>query len=354
MQVIDADGHVEESEAIFKLLEPEWQPRRPLPLTFSADTVYNTRNAVWLIDSRVYPRWIGKDTVQFSTPTTMERAKQKPVAVGAQELTDVAARLRDLDRLKIDIQVVYPTMFLATTTDDIEFEAALFRAYNTFMGGVFKQSGGRIRFSALVSTRDSRLAAEEARRAKELGAASVFLLGFAWNNALGDRPMWPLYEEAAALDLPVCIHFGWGNPAFTALFDLANNFNSGAIPVLMAFFSVMTSGVMEQLPRLRFAFLEAGSMWLPYLLGEVQKNGGKDPAAYFREGRAYISCEASDDVPYLVRYIGEDAIVAASDYPHADVFSEEDMVKSFNAREDLSASLREKLLSANARALYRF
>lgn len=37
MRVIDADGHVEESAAMFERLEPEFYPRRPLALGFATD-----------------------------------------------------------------------------------------------------------------------------------------------------------------------------------------------------------------------------------------------------------------------------------------------------------------------------
>ena len=48
--IIDADAHVEESEAMFDRLDKEFRPRRPLPVRFATDTVYGKYNAVWLID----------------------------------------------------------------------------------------------------------------------------------------------------------------------------------------------------------------------------------------------------------------------------------------------------------------
>jgi len=49
---------------------------------------------------------------------------------------------------------------------------------------------------------------------------------------------------------------------------------------------------------------------------------------------------------------GEYHIVLASDYPHADSFREENMVKAIMDREDVPLRVREKLLSANAQSLY--
>src|SRR5712692_519540 len=171
MPVVDADGHVEESVAMFGLLDKEYYPRRPLPLTFDTDTVYGGWNAVWFIDGDTYPKVVGRGGSRFVTPTTMELAKQKPVSIAAQELTDVPARLRDLDRMGIDYQVIYPTLFLTTTAEDVELETALLRTYNTFMAEACANSGGRLRFAALVPIRDVQASVRELRRANELGAA---------------------------------------------------------------------------------------------------------------------------------------------------------------------------------------
>ena len=48
--IVDADAHVEESEAMFERLDKEFRPRRPLPVRLDRDTVYGKYNAVWLIE----------------------------------------------------------------------------------------------------------------------------------------------------------------------------------------------------------------------------------------------------------------------------------------------------------------
>ena len=61
MTVIDADGHVEESKAMFSLLEKEFYDRRPLALGFDQDTIYGPNNAVWFFSNRIDPigMWFG-------------------------------------------------------------------------------------------------------------------------------------------------------------------------------------------------------------------------------------------------------------------------------------------------------
>lgn len=358
MVVIDADSHVEESESMFGFLEKEYYSRRPLAVGFAKDTAYGNHNAVWLIDGETYPKLVGKGGTIFRTPTLMDSAKLKRESIAAQEMIDVDARLKDMDRMGIDKQVVFPTMFLTTTADDLKFEAALLRSYNNFMADRSAASSGRIRFAALVPIRDVNESVRELRRANGLGAIAVMLHGMAWDKRLGDESLFPFYDEAANLGMPVCVHLGWGCPAITNVFDASTNFYSAILPVLMGFHSILTSRALETFPRLRFAFLEAGCQWVPFLLRQVKTDnsrrsrGIKDPAEYLKEGRAFVACEPDEDINTVANLIGEDSLVVGSDYPHGDPSRQEDMVGEFKERKDLSPRLVEKILSDNPRRLY--
>src|SRR5207248_1245487 len=121
----------------------------------------------------------------------------------------------------------------------------------------------------------------------------------------------------------------------------------------MGFKSIFSGGILARFPRLKVAFLEAGSAWVPWLIQQIRRDGSsvRDPADYFREGRAYVSAETEEDINYLTSFIGEDAVIVASDYPHADPSTEEHMVDGVMAREDVPLRVREKLLAANPLAL---
>jgi predicted TIM-barrel fold metal-dependent hydrolase len=272
-------------------------------------------------------------------------------------MTDVDARVKDMDRMGIDTQIVFPTLFLTTTADDLQLEAALLRAYNRFLADRCAASNGRIRFAALVPIRDVGESINELKRATRLGAAAVMLHGMAWDKRLGEESLFPFYEEAANLGLPVCVHLGWGCPGITAVFDASTNFYSAILPVLIGFHSVMTSGVLEVFPKLRFGFLEAGCQWVPFLVRQVKTDNArrkkaKDPVEYCKAGRVFVACEGDEDINNVANLIGEDSLVVGSDYPHGDPSRQEDMVGEFRQREDLSSRLVEKILSDNPRKLY--
>ncbi len=357
--IIDADAHIEESVAMFERLDKEFQPRRPLPVRLDRDTVYGRYNAVWLIDGETYPKLVGKGGTIFRTPTLMEAASQKRESIGAQELIDVPARIRDMNKVRIDTQVVFPSLFLTHTAEDLKLEAALLRAYNSFLGECATASKGRIRFAALVPIRDVAESIKEIKRAASIGAAAVMLQGLAWDKLLGDESLFPFYQVAADLNLPVCVHLGWGCPALTRIFDATTNFYSAILPVLMGFNSIMSSAAFEKIPNLRFSFLEAGAAWIPFMIKQVRRDNmrrklAKDPIEYFNTGRVFVSAEPDEDLTGIAALVGEDSFVLGSDYPHGDPSRQEDMVAEFRERKDLSQTMVEKMLSDNPKRLYGF
>ncbi len=357
--IIDADAHIEESVAMFERLDKEFQPRRPLPVRLERDTIYGRYNAVWLIDGETYPKLVGKGGTIFRTPTLMEAASQKRESIGAQELIDVPARIRDMNKVKIDTQVVFPSLFLTHTAEDLKLEAALLRAYNSFLGECATTSKGRIRFAALVPIRDVAESIKEIKRAARIGAAAVMLQGMAWDKLLGDESLFPFYQVAADLNLPVCVHLGWGCPALTRIFDATTNFYSAILPVLMGFNSIMSSAAFEKIANLRFSFLEAGAAWLPFMIKQVRRDNmrrklAKDPIEYFNTGRVFVSAEPDEDLTGIAALVGEDSFVLGSDYPHGDPSRQEDMVAEFRERKDLSQTMVEKMLCDNPKRLYGF
>lgn len=97
-------------------------------------------------------------------------------------------------------------------------------------------------------------------------------------------------------------------------------------------------GVLDHFPRLKLAFLEAGSEWLPYTIHQLDRR-------YSNRGGSSFGTRRKPS-----EYLQDGNI--ASDYPHGDPSREEDMVGALNSRTDVPARVREKILSHNARGLY--
>ncbi len=357
--VVDSDTHIAESQGMWQSFSAELYPRRPALVTGPTDTLYGRKNAFWLIDGNIFPKPAGKGGFSLITPSESEFQRTRgDIAVACRECTDVPARLRDMDRLGVDVQVIYPTLFLVYLTDDVELEIALCQAYNQWMANVWAQSHNRLRWTAVLPLRSIPASVEQLRQAREHGAVGVFFRGVERDRTLDERYFFPIYEEAQSLDLPICVHTGAGAPAITALFDVGRNSSFPHIRMqpLIAFRDIVANRVPEQFPRLRFGFIEAGASWVPYVLHAIKRLLKDDPARYgprlFEQYRLYVACEADEDIPYLIQYIGEDYLLVGSDYGHNDPSEERELVAAMRAREDVPERVVDKIFGANPARFY--
>ena len=78
----------------------------------------------------------------------------------------------------------------------------------------------------------------------------------------------------------------------------------------------------------------------------------KNPQDLFRDYRFWVACEADEELPHIVQYIGAEHIVIGSDYGHNDPSKEPEFVPNMRAREDVPPSVTEKILCHNPRQLY--
>jgi predicted TIM-barrel fold metal-dependent hydrolase len=357
LKVIDADAHVEESTATWQFLDPAFFPRRPVPVALPSDTSFQEHNAVWIIDNKLRQ--------SAANPTTMARARKKAISIPSQELTDVAARLADLDRFGIEKQVIYPSAWIGCLAEDVELEAALAQSYNRFMAEQCRGSGGRLFYAAVLPFRRPEAAVKEIRRVADMGGAvSIFMRGLEWDMPINHPSFRPIFAEAERGRLAVAVHLGFGSPTISRMFDgmpriegelpfvppSGGRLASGLL-IQFAFHNLIKDSLIDGYPGLRWVFLEAGSEWLVPAMRALGRSGFACEK-YFAEGRVFVSCEPDEDLPYVVSKLGEECLVVASDMPHSDDFHHDRPEEIFRARGGLSESLLRKLLRENAARLY--
>ncbi|MBM4299745.1 MAG: hypothetical protein FJ143_18540, partial [Deltaproteobacteria bacterium] len=176
--VVDADTHIAEPEAMWKLIDEKMAPRRPVLVGLPEDTWFGERNALWLIDGNIFPKPAGKGSYRLVTPSAQKAEKARgDIAIASREVANVEVRLKDMDRLGVDVQVIYPTLFLVYITDDPELDTALSKAYNSWLGQACAKSDGRLKFVAVLPLRSIPESLKEMKRAKELGAVGLFFRG---------------------------------------------------------------------------------------------------------------------------------------------------------------------------------
>ncbi|HEV8341756.1 MAG TPA: amidohydrolase family protein [Candidatus Binatia bacterium] len=358
--VIDADTHIAESNSMWALIDKEMYPRRPVLLSGPEDTLYGPRNAFWLIDGNIFPKPAGKGSFRLITPSaTKHESSRGDIQIACREMTNIPARLSDMDHLSVEKQVVYPTLFLIYLTDDVRLEIALCRAYNRFLAQACDKSGGRVRWVVIPPLKSVEESIKEIKWAKEHGAVGVFFRGVEGEWTLDHPYLFPIYQAANDVGLPICIHTGAGCPAFLKLFDIERNhtFGHSRIQPLMAFRDIIANKIPEQFPRLKFGFIEASAGWVPFLLHIVKRLFRErwrfsSDMDMFGEYRFYVACEADEDIAYISRYTGEDHLLIGSDYGHQDPSEERQLVATMRAREDVPRALTEKILCENPRQFY--
>jgi hypothetical protein len=366
IDVIDADSHVMEVPETWNYLDEEFRARRPVLAQAQGLPTMPHMDFFWLIDGGIHPRLWGRGTTVSGTPLEMTFAREKPFSVGSQGLTDIEARLRDMDALGIQIQVLFSSILFHRLTEDPRFEAALMRSYNTWLAGRCAERPDRLKWAAVIPVRDMAACVAEVRRARELGAVGLMIGGTAGDKLLHHRDLDPFFAAACDVDLPVCVHCGWSCPGLTQTCEdpYAALLLSFTLPVLMAFFSVTAGGVLDRFPGLRVAFLEAGSEWIPYMAGRMDHyhpviqtvrwgpHSKKRPSEYLAEERLYVTCEAEEPLlPRVLELIGEDHVMIEGDMPHAE--ARDTGIQGLCERPDIAETAKRKILRDNALAFYK-
>ncbi len=101
MPTIDADAHVIESEQTWSYISDE--KLKPFSIQPGGGRPQN-----WLIDGRVFNRGVNVN-------------RELPEAI--REMRDIEGRLKHMDELAIDVQVLYPSLFLRPLTSKPEVGA---------------------------------------------------------------------------------------------------------------------------------------------------------------------------------------------------------------------------------------
>jgi len=114
------------------------------------------------------------------------------------------------------------------------------------------------------------------------------------------------------------------------------------------------------------AFLEAGSLWIHFMLDRLEhryKNSlakilpqlapksARPPMDYIKGGNIYFSAEIEDALlPQVIELVGKEQIVFGSDMPHGD--RERFAGRMLQEREDLSDSAKVSILEKNPLRFY--
>jgi len=218
-----------------------------------------------------------------------------------------------------------------------------------------------------LSMRRPEAAAEEIDRlGSEKGIVGAFIVsGQEFQKPIGDPSYDVVYRALSDNDLVPFFHvteFTRKAPAIR-LYETAFEYHATGPPWSMMYglVSLIAQGVPAKFPDLDFVMLEGGIGWVPFYMARLNREYGqwrsevplleKSPEEYLRD-QFYFATQPLGEfndpshMLDLVRIIGADSLMFASDYPHFD-FDNPSTLDTFFGR--MTDEEREQVFNGNLR-----
>jgi predicted TIM-barrel fold metal-dependent hydrolase len=345
MKTIDADAHVLEIPYSWEFIDEAEKAFTPMVVTYSAGQQKftnegNVEKEFWVIDGRIQP----KEANVGAANTTQE----------AREMRDIDARLKHMDELEIDVQVLYPTLFLRPITLKAPVEMALVKSYNRWLAEIWKKGKGRLRWVAMPPLLSMDKVRDELAWCKDNGACGIFMRGLECERVLSDPYFNPLYKAAEELDLPICLHSGTNAFEVHDFFAGDSGFNRFKLAVVGAFHTLVMDGMPAKFPKIRWGFVEVSAQWIPYVMNDLGlrfKRRGRRIGT-MKDYNMYVACQVTDDIADIIKISGEDNLVVGTDYGHHDTSTEIEALRLLKQNGKVASAVVDKILGPNAARLY--
>ena len=285
-----------------------------------------------------------------------------PIGEKIQDLTGV--RIKEMDEAGIDMQVL-SLGAPATQRLDASIAADMARKLNDRLHKTVEANPTRFAAFAALPTADPKASADELERTvTKLGFKGAMIHGLSNGRFVDEQDFWPIFERAAALDVPIYVHPA--APDATVVERYYKEYVKSFPAILNAGwgFTVETatqtvrlglSGVCEKYPNLKIivGHLGEGIPFLLWRIDQAMSRPGNVDAASFREifcKHFWITTSGNFSDPALlcsVQELGADRIMFAVDWP----FVSNKPVVDWALRVPLCQEDREKILSGNAKRL---
>ena len=275
-------------------------------------------------------------------------------------------RLKEMDEAGIDIQVLSHCPQGAQAFDP-ETAVPLAVRINDRLKEVVDGKPDRFQAFATLPTPNPAAAADELERCvAKLGFKGAMVHGLTNLKFIDDKMFWPIFERAAALDVPIYVHPGPPHPAVVEAYykDYAESHRAiltagwgFTVETATAGLRLVLSGVFDAHPNLKIILGHLGE-GLPFSLWRINytfSDFGRDTSgsSSFRDvfcEHFYITTSGNFSNPALlcsVMEMGADRILFSVDWPYVENSPGTEWMQGVPlGRED-----REKILNGNVRRL---
>ena len=356
--IVSADCHANEPSSLWAdRIDQKYKDRVPRVIT-------DDKGVQWRISEGHRP-----DRLRLSDLEGEDMARQKAGA-------DPRDRLRDQDRDGVDAEVVFPNKGLSMwATPDPVFAQAQCRVWNDWAWETFGAYVERMSPAAALATGDLEGSIAEVQRVAKLGFRILTLpCKPIWGGHDVEHPNYnlphfnPLWAAIQDADLAITFHVSTGRDPRAARGNggaVINYVSHSLSPTIEPAANLCASGVFERFPRLRFATIEAGIGWLPWLLTAmdeaylkhhfwVRPKLAKLPSEYFHLHGLASFGEDRPGLDLIESHGLVDNVMWANDYPHHEGSWPHSAEAIERTMSHLSETARAKVLGLNAAKFFRF
>jgi len=266
----------------------------------------------------------------FTSPKLRALRGEKDTPV-QRKLDDLGAlRIRDMDAAGIDLQIISENN-PATQNLDAEIAVKLARESNDVLHEAVRAHPDRFAAFATLPTPDPKAAADELERTvSKCGFKGAMIMGLTHGRFMDDKQFRPIFERAAALDVPVYIH---PTPPLAAVQEayfkeypaLAVAPLGFTLETLTHTVRLVVSGLFEEFPSLKIIVGHLGEaapylMWRTNYLVQERMPMPRSFAEYYREHFWLTTSGAFSDAALAcaVAEMGVERILFSVDWPFMD------------------------------------
>ena len=360
------DSHVVEAPEVFDGLAERFGERGPRVVEG-----WKEREGVFVawpsIDFAMSVGRLGIAGANLNLPETKEKMKRgwEQINPGVR---DPVARLSEQETDGIVGEVMYPSINMLTfMVDDVEVVDAVFQRHNDWIRDYCSHAPERLIGVGCLPLRDVDLAIAELERCAKMGIRGAAIPCTApKERPYSDEYYEPFWERAEEIGLPLTMHIFCGSEPGMGLPKEWNEVVSYTLAHAAAWNTVsnlVTSGVCERHPGLRFVMAEWETGWIAHVLQRwdhaYYRARAVDqtpelpmlPTEYFK--RNFKATFEDDGIGVRTRdLIGVENLLWGNDYPHHDAIWPNSRRILSEIMEDVPAEEEERMVWGNVQALY--
>lgn len=295
------------------------------------------RPAEWVVDAHGHAAAPQVDALIATRPEFIEGMKRMAAASGAasmahnaqvmlpragRKFADIDERLRDLDLMGIDMQVVSPSPHVYSYWADPALAEDIVGLTNEAMRAEVARAPDRLAALGTAALQHPELAARQIRDAMASGLKGIEISTMVGTRELSDPALEPVWSAAAETGAVIFIH-----PLGTTLgARLAENYLSNTIgqpaETTIALSHMIFSGVFDRHPGLK-VFAAHGGGYLPHYIGRSDHawrvrpevtGCARPPSSYLKD--IWFDTVLFDDpgLGHLIERVGAGRVMFGTDY----------------------------------------